>query len=44
MEENIFKRFFESFASRTVLALLGLLGTGITIYAFLQEKKVDIRY
>lgn len=44
MEENIFKRFFESFASRTVLALLGLLGTGITIYAFLQEKKVDLRY
>jgi len=44
MEENIFKRFFESFASRTVLALLGLLGTGITIYAFLQEKKVDVRY
>lgn len=44
MEENIFKRFFESFASRTVLTLLGLLGTGITIYAFLQEKKVDLRY
>lgn len=44
MEENIFKRFFESFASRTVLALLGLVGTGITVYAFLQEKKVDIRY
>lgn len=44
MEENIFRRLFESFASRTVLALLGLLGTGITIYAFLQEKKVDLRY
>lgn len=44
MEDNIFKRFFESFASRTVLTLLGLLGTGITIYAFLQEKKVDLRY
>jgi len=44
MEDNIFRRFFESFASRTALALLGLLGTGITIYAFLQEKKVDLRY
>jgi hypothetical protein len=44
MEENVFKRLFESFASRTVLALFGLLGTGITIYAFLQEKKVDLRY
>lgn len=44
MEENIFKHLFESFLSRTVLTLLGLLGTGITIYAFLQEKKVDLRY
>lgn len=44
MEENFFRRLFDSFASRTVLALFGLLGTGITIYAFLQEKKVDLRY
>jgi len=44
MEENIFKRFFDSFASRTVLALFGILGTAITIYAFLQEKKIDLRY
>jgi hypothetical protein len=44
MEENIFKRLLDSFASRTVLALLGLIGTVVTIYAFLQEKKVDLRY
>lgn len=44
MEDNFFKRFFESFVSRTVLALLGLIGTVITIYAFLQEKKVELRY
>ncbi|WP_243350250.1 hypothetical protein [Parabacteroides sp. FAFU027] len=44
MEDNLLKKLFDSFASRTLLALFGVLGTTITIYAFLQEKKVDLRY
>lgn len=44
MEGNNFRKIFDSLASRTVLALLGVVGTIITVYAFLQEKKVDLRY
>lgn len=39
-----FRKMFDSLASRTFLALLGVVGTIITVYAFLQEKKVDLRY
>lgn len=44
MENNFFKKIFDSFASRTVLALFGLVGTAVTIYAFIQKEKVDLRY
>lgn len=44
MENNFFKNLFESFLSRTVITLLGIVGTIITIYAFLQEQKVDLTY
>jgi hypothetical protein len=44
MKENILQRTFDSFASRTFLAIFGLAGTILSIYAFLEEKKVDLRY
>jgi len=44
MEDTFLKKLFDSFASRTFLALFGVLGTAVTIYAFLQEKKVDLRF
>lgn len=44
MANDKLKRFLDSVVSKTVLALLAILGTGITIYAFLQEKKVNLRY
>lgn len=44
MENNFFKNLFESFLSRTVITLLGIAGTIVTIYAFLQEQKVDLTY
>ncbi|RZK60214.1 MAG: hypothetical protein EOO91_02200 [Pedobacter sp.] len=44
MENNFFKSLFDSFLSRTVITLLGIAGTIITIYAFLQEQKVDLTY
>lgn len=44
MKENYFKNLLESYTSKTVIALLGVIGTIITIYAFLQEKNVELRY
>ncbi len=44
MNDNFFKKLFDNIASKTVLTLIGLIGTGVTIYAFLQEKNVDLRY
>ena len=43
-EDNFFKRIFDSLVSKTIFALLAVIGTGVTVYAFLQEKKVDLRY
>ncbi|CAM4061352.1 hypothetical protein FLBR109950_14720 [Flavobacterium branchiophilum] len=44
MKENYFKNLLESYTSKTVITLLGIIGTIITIYAFLQEKNVDLKY
>lgn len=44
MQENIFKNLFDSFISRTVITILGIIGTGVTIYAFVENKEVDLRY
>lgn len=44
MEDNKLQKLFDSIVSKTFFALLALVGTGITIYAFLQEKEVDLRY
>lgn len=44
MNDNFFRKLFDNIASKTVLTLIGLIGTGVTIFAFLQEKKVDLRY
>ncbi len=43
-DKNIFTNLLDNIASKTVLALLTIVGGAITIYAFLQEKKVDLRY
>jgi hypothetical protein len=43
-ENNIFKRFFSSFTIQVAFTLFGVIGTAITIFAFLQVKKVDLRY
>ena len=43
-ENNQFKRFFQNYISQTFIAFFGIIGTIITIYAFLQEKKVELRY
>lgn len=43
-DKNLFKRFLQNYISQSFLAIFGLIGTIVTIYAFLQEKKVDIRY
>jgi hypothetical protein len=44
MEDNLTNKIFNNIASKTVLALIGLFAAVITIYAFLQEKSVDVRY
>lgn len=44
MERNLSERILDNFASKTILALLGIAGTVVTIYAFFQEKNVDVRY
>ncbi len=44
MERNLSERILDNFASKTILALLGIAGAVVTIYAFLQEKTVDVRY
>lgn len=44
MNDNYLNKFFESIALKTVITIIGLIGTIVTIYAFLQEKKVELRY
>lgn len=44
MNDNFFRNLFDNLASKTVITLVGLIGAGVTIYAFLQEKNVDLRY
>lgn len=44
MKENIINKLFDNIASKTVITLLGLAAAGITIYAFLIDKKVELRY
>lgn len=44
MADNILAKVFDNIASRTVLALLGIIGATITIYAFFQDQKADLRY
>lgn len=43
-ENNIVNRLLESVVSKTFIVLIGLAGAIVTIYAFLQEKTVDVRY
>lgn len=44
MEYTNFKNLFDNFASKSFITILGIVAAIITIYAFLQEKKVDLRY
>jgi hypothetical protein len=44
LEDSYLNRLLENIASKTALALLGVLGTGITIYAFFQKSEIDLRY
>lgn len=41
---NLLNKLFDNLASKTVITLLGIIAASVTIYAFLQEKKVDLRY
>ena len=41
---NLLNKLFDNLASKTVITLLGIVAATVTIYAFLQEKKVDLRY
>lgn len=38
------EKYLNSIASKTLITLIGIIGAFVTIYAFLQEKKVDLRY
>lgn len=38
------EKYLNSIAYKTLIALIGVIGAFVTIYAFLQEKKVDLRY
>lgn len=44
MKQNYFKNLFESYTSKIFITILGVIGTIITIYAFIQEKNVEVRY
>ena len=44
MSDKIIEKYFDNFAYKTLITLLGVVGAIVTIYAFLQEKKVDLRY
>ncbi|MGG8494772.1 hypothetical protein ACQY1Q_00005 [Tenacibaculum sp. TC6] len=44
MSDKIIEKYFDNVAYKTVVTLLGVIGAVVTIYAFLQEKKVDLRY
>lgn len=41
---NFLNTLFNNIASKTVISLFGLIAAGITIFVFLQEKKVELRY
>lgn len=43
-ENNVINRLLESVVSKTFIVLIGLAGAIVTIYAFLQDKTVDVRY
>jgi hypothetical protein len=43
-EKNFIVKLFDNYASKTLLALFGLIGTIITIYAFFEQQNVDLRY
>lgn len=44
MKSFVLKNLVDSNIAKTILALLGLIGTFITIYAFFEEKTVDLRF
>tara|TARA_B110000908_G_C10177984_1_gene414209 strand:+ start:88 stop:1230 length:1143 start_codon:yes stop_codon:yes gene_type:complete len=44
MSDKIIEKYFDNIAYKTLITLLGVIGAVVTIYAFLQEKKVDLRY
>ena len=44
MSDNTVGKFLDNYATKTIITLLGLVATFVTIYAFLQEKSVDLRY
>jgi len=44
MENKNIRTFLDNIASRTALTLLSVFAAGITIFAFLQDKSVDLCY
>lgn len=44
MNNNFFYSIFENIFSKTAITIISLFGAGVTIFAFLQEKKVELRY
>ncbi|WP_299126208.1 hypothetical protein [uncultured Winogradskyella sp.] len=44
MSENTFGKYLDNYASKTIITLFGLVAAFVTIYAYWQEKSVDLRY
>jgi hypothetical protein len=44
MDNKITKELLENSTFKILITIIGLIGTVITIYAFLQEKKVNLTY
>ena len=44
MKDNIISKLFNNIASKAAITLLGLTAAGITIYAFMIDKNVELRY
>lgn len=43
-EDNFIKKILQNYISQTFITIFGIIGTIVTVYAFLQDKKVDLRY
>jgi len=44
MSEKKIEKYTDNIAFKTLITIIGLIAAVVTIYAFLQERKVDLRY